>query len=633
MIKITLPDNSIIEVEKSTPAIEVAKRISKRLADEAVAVKINDIVSDLTTPLESDSRIKFLTFDDPEGKEVYWHSSSHLMAHAILSLYPEAKFGVGPAIEDGFYYDVDINTKLSPEDLAEIEKKMYELSKEDKQFVREVVPKEKALEFFKKRNDPYKVEIISNLDETITFYTEGDFTDLCRGPHVPSTGKLRYFKLLGTSGAYWRGDSKNKMLQRVYGISFPNKKLLDDYLKRLEEAKLRDHRRLGRELDLFIFNEISPGAPFWLPNGMIIFRELEKFIREQLDRDGYLEISTPILVKKDLWEQSGHWEHYKQNMFILEVENEIYSLKPMNCPESTFVYKHRIRSYRDLPLRYSEIGRLHRNELSGALGGMFRVRQITMDDAHIYCRPDQILQEINSLIQLIKRIYGLFGFEMAFKLSTKPDDAMGDPELWRVAEVALKQALEQNKIQFGIKEKDGAFYGPKIDIQIKDAIGREWQVATIQLDFVMLPERFDLSYIDADGKQKRPVAIHRAIFGSFERFIGILTEHYAGAFPTWLSPIQAIVLPITDEFNDYSASIVNTLKSQGVRADIDNRNEKISYKIREWETKKVPYMLVVGKKEKETGTVSIRKHREGDKGTRSIGEFMQQIKKEILEKI
>ncbi|MGB9591677.1 MAG: TGS domain-containing protein, partial [Candidatus Kryptoniota bacterium] len=338
MIKITLPDNSTIEIEKSTAAIEVAKRINIKLAEDAVAVKIDDRVSDLTTPLESDCKIRFLTFDDPEGREVYWHSSSHLMAHAILSIYPEAKFGVGPAIEDGFYYDVDINTKLTQEDLLAIEKKMYEIAKEDRKFVREVVTKEAALEFFRKRNDPYKVEIISNLNETITFYTEGDFTDLCRGPHVPSTGKLRYFKLLGTSGAYWRGDSKNKMLQRVYGISFPNKKLLDEYLQRLEEAKLRDHRRLGKELDLFVFNEISPGAPFWLPNGMIIFRELERFIREQLDRDGYLEISTPILVKKDLWEQSGHWEHYKQNMFILEVENEIYSLKPMNCPESTIVY-------------------------------------------------------------------------------------------------------------------------------------------------------------------------------------------------------------------------------------------------------------------------------------------------------
>jgi len=450
---------------------------------------------------------------------------------------------------------------------------------------------------------------------------------------VPSAGKLRYFKLLGTSGAYWRGDSKNKMLQRVYGVSFPKKKMLDDHLKMLEEAKLRDHRRLGRELELFVFHDVAPGAPFWLPKGMIIFRELEKFIREELDKRNYLEISTPMLVKKDLWEQSGHWGHYKENMFILDVEEDTYSLKPMNCPESSYVYKFKTRSYRDLPLRFSEIGRLHRNEISGALGGMFRVRQITMDDAHIYCRPDQILQEINDLIGLVKYVYGLFKFEVSFKLSTKPDDGMGDPKLWEQAETSLKQALEQNGIKYGVKEKDGAFYGPKIDIQIKDAIGRDWQVATIQLDFVMLPERFDLAYIDADGQSRRPVAIHRAIFGSFERFVGILTEHYAGAFPTWLSPVQAVIIPVTDSFLEYGNSVLRSLAKESVRVELDARNEKIGYKIREWETKKVPYMLIVGQKEKDAGTVSIRKHREGDKGGKQIHEFTFDIRKEILEKI
>jgi threonyl-tRNA synthetase len=633
MVNVKLPDNSIIEVEQSTPAVEVAKRISRSLAEEALAVKVDGKISDLSTPITKDCEIRFFTFDDPEGREVYWHSSSHLMAHAILSIFPEAKFGVGPAIEEGFYYDIDIDKTLTPADLELIEKKMREIAEQNNPFVRKVMEKENALKFFKEKKDPYKVEIISALDETISFYSEGDFTDLCRGPHVPSAGKLKYFKLLGTSGAYWRGDSKNKMLQRVYGVSFPKKKMLEDHLKMLEEAKLRDHRRLGRELELFVFHDVAPGAPFWLPKGMIIFRELEKFIREELDKRNYLEISTPMLVKKDLWEQSGHWGHYKQNMFVLEVEKEIYSLKPMNCPESSYAFKFKTRSYRDLPLRFSELGRLHRNEISGALGGMFRVRQITMDDAHIYCRPDQILEEIADIIGLVKYVYGLFKFEVSFKLSTKPDDAMGDPKLWEQAEAALKQALEQNKIKYGVKEKDGAFYGPKIDIQIKDAIGRDWQVATIQLDYVMLPEKFDLTYIDADGQAKRPVLIHRAIFGSFERFVGILTEHFAGAFPTWLSPVQAAVIPITDNFLEYGKSVVNALVKENVRVELDDRNEKIGYKIREWETKKVPYMLIVGQKEKDSGMVAVRKHREGDKGAMPINEFVSEIKKEILEKI
>ncbi len=632
MPKITLPNKSVIEVEPSTPAVEVAKKISRSLAEDALAVKINGKVSDLTAPITGDCDIQFLTFDDPEGREVYWHSSSHLMAHAIQALFPEAKFGVGPAIEDGFYYDIDINKTLTPADLESIENKMHEIADHNDPFVRKVVQKDDALKFFNEKKDQYKLEIIGGLDETITFYSEGEFTDLCRGPHVPSAGKLKYFKLLGTSGAYWRGDSKNKMLQRVYGVSFPKKKMLEDHLKMIEEAKLRDHRRLGRELELFVFHDVAPGAPFWLPKGMIIFRELEKFIRAELDKLNYDEISTPMLVKKDLWEQSGHWGHYQENMFILKVEEDIYSLKPMNCPESTYVYRHKVRSYRDLPLRYSEIGRLHRNEISGALGGMFRVRQITMDDAHIYCRPDQILGEINDLIGLIRRVYGMFKFEVAFKLSTRPDEAMGDPRLWDEAEAGLRQALEQNGIKYGVKEKDGAFYGPKIDIQIKDALGREWQVATIQLDFVMLPERFDLNYIDVDGQAKRPVAIHRAVFGSFERFVGILTEHFAGAFPTWLSPVQVAVLPITDSFNEYAKSVVDALKSRSVRAELDDRNEKVGYKIREWETKKVPYMLIVGQKEKDAGSVSVRKHHEGDKGAQPLPQFIENITKEIVEK-
>ncbi len=630
-IKVKLPDGSVLEVAKGTTPLQIAEMLSKRLFKEAVAAKVDGIVIDLTRPLEGDCELKILTFDDPEGREVFWHSSAHLMAHAIEELFPGAKFGVGPPIEDGFYYDVDVDRPLTPEDLKKIEEKMVELAQRDEPYVRRVVTKEEALEFFKKKGDPYKVEIIEQIEDgdTITFYSEGSFTDLCRGPHLPSTGKIKYVKLLNVAGAYWRGDPKNKMLQRVYGVAYPKKELLEEHLRRLEEAKKRDHRRLGKELELFVFHDIAPGSPFWLPKGMIIFRELEKFIREELDKRGYEEISTPILVKKDLWERSGHWEHYKENMFVLEVENEIYSLKPMNCPESTYVYKMKTRSYKDLPLRLAEIGRLHRNEISGALGGMFRVRQITMDDAHIYCRPDQILNEINELIDFINYVYGIFKFEPAYYLSTKPDNAMGDPVLWEQAEKALKMALEQNGIKYGLKDKEGAFYGPKIDVQIKDALGRDWQVATIQLDFVMLPERFDLTYIDADGQPKRPVAIHRAIFGSFERFVGILTEHFAGNFPLWLAPVQVAVLPITDAQNDYAAEIYQKLREMKIRAEVDLRNEKITYKIREAETKKIPYMLVIGEREKINRNVSVRRHGKGDLGVFDLESFISRIKFEI----
>ncbi len=633
-IRVKLPDNSVLEVDKGTTPLQIAEILSKRLAKDAIAAKVNGVVIDLTRPLEEDCELQILTFDDPEGKEVFWHSSAHLMAHAIEELFPGAKFGVGPPIEDGFYYDVDVDKPLTVEDLVKIEEKMKELAQKDEPYVRKVVTKEEALEFFKKKGDPYKVEIIEQIDDSdvITLYSEGSFTDLCRGPHLPSTGKIKYVKLLNIAGAYWRGDARNKMLQRVYGVAYPKKELLDEHLRRLEEAKKRDHRRLGKELELFVFHDIAPGAPFWLPKGMIIFRELEKFIREELDKRGYEEISTPILVKKDLWERSGHWEHYKENMFVLEVENEIYSLKPMNCPESTYVYKMRTRSYRDLPLRLAEIGRLHRNEISGALGGMFRVRQITMDDAHIYCRPDQILSEINELIDFVNYVYGIFKFQPAYYLSTKPDGAMGDPELWEHAEQALRMALEQNGIKYGLKEKEGAFYGPKIDVQIKDALGRDWQVATIQLDFVMLPERFDLTYIDVDGQPKRPVAIHRAIFGSFERFVGILTEHFAGNFPVWLAPVQVAVLPITDAQNDYAKTVWEKLKQQQIRAELDSRNEKITYKIREAETKKIPYMLIVGEKERASGTISVRRHGKGDLGVFDLESFISKIKFEIESK-
>lgn len=633
-INITFPDGTKKTVKRGITGKEIAAEISQGLLRDALAIQVNDEIWDLSRNLQKDASVKILKWTDRGGKEAFWHSSAHLMAEAIESIFPGAKFGVGPSIDEGFYYDVDLGSHtLSPEDLQVIETKMYELAKHDSPYIREEKTWEEAVDYFRKKNDPYKLELLEELKgQLITFYHHGNFTDLCSGPHIPSTGKLKAIKLLSVAGAYWRGNEKNKMLQRIYGISFPSQKELDEYLFRIEEAKKRDHRKLGKELDLFVFHDVAPGAPFWLPKGMIIFRELEKFLREELDKNGYQEINTPILVKKDLWEQSGHWSYYRENMFIFDMEDTTYSLKPMNCPESTFVYKHKIRSYKDLPLRYSEIGRLHRNEISGALGGMFRVRQITMDDAHIYCRPDQILEEINSLIKLVNRIYSIFGLRPSYNLSTKPDGAMGDPGLWEEAEKSLKYSLEQNKIPYTLKPKDGAFYGPKIDIQIEDTLGREWQIATIQLDFVMLPERFNLEYITDDGQRKRPVAIHRAIFGSFERFMGIITEHFAGAFPLWLSPVQIVVLPITDKQKEYSHHVYETLKEASIRVEMDDRNEKINYKIREWETKKIPYMLIIGEKEKTDHSVSVRQHKIGDSGVQKLDEFVSRIIKEIKDK-
>jgi len=634
-INISFPDGSKKQFDRGISGGEIAKSISSGLAREALCLEVDDEVWDLSRLIEQDTSVKILKWQDVGGKEAYWHSSAHLMAEAIEALFPGTKFGIGPAIEQGFYYDIDINEHtLSPDDLAKIEEKMIELSKRDVPFIREEKSWEEAVAFYTKKKDSYKLELLDELKgKTITLYHHGNFTDLCSGPHIPSTSRIKAIKLLSVAGAYWRGSEKNKMLQRIYGITFPSQKELDEYIFRIEEAKRRDHRKLGKELELFVFHDIAPGAPFWLPKGMIIFRELEKFLREELDHNGYQEINTPILVKKDLWEQSGHWAHYRENMFLVESDETTYALKPMNCPESTYVYRNKIRSYKDLPLRYSEIGRLHRNEISGALGGMFRVRQITMDDAHIYCRPDQILSEVNSLIDLVARFYSIFGLKPIYNLSTRPDEAMGDIKLWEQAEESLKKALESKNITYNLKPKDGAFYGPKIDVLIEDAIGREWQIATIQLDFVMLPERFELEYIAEDGSRQRPVAIHRAIFGSFERFVGIITEHFAGSFPTWLSPVQAVILPITDAFNNYAQQVFHALKNAKVRVELDFRNEKVGFKIREWELKKVPYMLVVGEKEKSNHTVSIRQHKKGDIGAKPLNDFIQKIVKEISEKL
>ena len=558
---------------------------------------------------EEDRHLKLAGEADcvPEPLPTLRHSTAHLMAQAVKQLFPEVKVTIGPAIEDGFYYDFAKPAPFTPEDLERIEGRMRELAKADEAFVRTEMPRDEAVRFFEERGEPFKVEIIRGIDApTVSLYKQGDFIDLCRGPHVASTGEIRTFKLLSSSAAYWRGNEKNPMLQRIYGTAWLTQDELDQYLWRLEEAKKRDHRKLGRELDLFDFYDVAPGAAFWLPGGMVLVRELEKFAREYLDARGYQEISTPMLVNKKLWEQSGHWEHYEANMFKLEIEDEVFSLKPMNCPESTFVYRRALRSYRDLPLRYSEMGRCHRNERSGVLSGLVRVRQFTQDDAHIYCRPEQLQDEITALLQLVGEWYKTFTLQATFKLSTRPEKKLGTEEQWDSAERALHEALKANGLAYELKPGDGAFYGPKIDIDVHDVLGRPWQLATVQVDLTMLPERFQCEYIDSDGQPKRPVVIHRAIFGSYERFIAILTEHFAGAFPTWLAPVQARVLPISEKHGEYAKSVHARLRGAGIRAGLDDRNEKLGYRIREAQMHKVPYTLVVGEREAQQGTASVR---------------------------
>jgi threonyl-tRNA synthetase len=552
------------------------------------------------------------------------------MAQAVRRLFPEVKVAIGPAIEDGFYYDFARAEPFAPEDLPRIEAAMREIAAADLPFERTEMSRAEAIQFFRERGEPYKVEILESIAaERVSLYRQGDFIDLCRGPHVASTGQIRVFKLLSTSGAYWRGDEKKPMLWRIYGTAWLSQEDLDRYLWRLEEARKRDHRKLGRELDLFDFYDISPGAAFWLPHGMTLVRELERFAREELDARGYQEIATPLLVNKRLWEQSGHWELYGDNMFKVEVEEETFSLKPMNCPESTYVYRRALRSYRDLPLRLSEMGRCHRNERSGTLTGLVRVRQFTQDDGHVYCRPDQIQAEITAMLALVRDWYATFDLKPSFKLSTRPERSLGTQEQWDQAEAALYQSLAANALDYKLNPGDGAFYGPKIDIDVEDVLGRPWQIATIQVDLTMLPERFQLEYIDADGQPKRPVAIHRAIFGSYERFIGILTEHFAGAFPTWLAPVQARVIPISEKHAAYARSVHERLRAARLRAELDDRNEKLGYRIRDAQLRKVPYMLVVGEREAQSGTVSLR-HRTGeDLGAQPLERVVADLLREI----
>ncbi len=637
-IKITFPDGAVKEFDSGITGYQIAQSISNRLADEVLAVKFNDTIKDLHRPITEDGNVKFLTFDDIEGKEVYWHSSSHLMAHAVQDIFPEAKFGVGPAIDAGFYYDIDINTQLSEDHLKLIEDKMIALSKSDSKFEREELSQQDAIEYFKKKGDQYKVELLSEMDESkekISIYKEGSFTDLCRGPHLPNPGKIKFVKLLNISGSYWRGDEKNKQLQRIYGITFPKKKMLDDYLFMLEEAKKRDHRKLGKALDLFsVHEEAGAGLIYWHPKGSRIRLEVEDFWRKAHLENGYELLYSPHMGKSWLWETSGHLGFYKDSMYAgMKVDDQDYYIKPMNCPFHIMIYKTHLRSYRDLPLRWAELGTVYRYEKSGALHGLLRVRGFTQDDAHIFCTDDQMESEIIEVIRFAKYVLGSFGFtEMNYYLSTMPEKAVGEAELWHKAEDSLKKALEKENLSYEVDEGGGAFYGPKIDIKIKDALGREWQLSTIQFDF-NLPERFGMTYIGEDGKEHRPFMVHRALLGSIERFFGILIEHYAGEFPLWLAPIQVAIIPVSQNFIDYANSLALDLRKAGIRYEVDERNEKIGYKIRDWEMRKVSYMLIVGEKEKESGAVSVRKHKEGDQGSLALSDFIDKIASEIKNKV
>jgi threonyl-tRNA synthetase len=637
-IKITFPDKSEKEFDKGISALKIAESVSSRLAQNALAVEVDSVVRDLSSNIEKDSSIKFLTFNDEKGKEVYWHSTSHLMAHAIQEIYPEAKFGVGPAIENGFYYDIDINSQLAEADLKVIEDKMSELIHHDSPFVRKDLTKDAAIDFFKKKGDNYKLEILSEIDENsqgISLYKEGTFTDLCRGPHLPSAGKIKYFKLLHISGSYWRGDEHNKQLQRVYGISFPKKKMLDDYLVFLEEAKKRDHRKLGKQLDLYsIHEEAGTGLIYWHPKGSRIRLEIENFWTEAHLQNGYEILYSPHMGKSWLWETSGHLGFYKESMYSeMKIDEQDYFIKPMNCPFHIMIYKSNLRSYRELPLRWAELGTVYRYEKSGVLHGLLRVRGFTQDDAHIFCTHEQIEDEIVDVIRFARMMWNSFGFEeLKYYLSTKPEKAVGDVALWEKAVNSLKSALEKENLDYELDEGGGAFYGPKIDIKIKDVLRREWQMSTIQFDFNM-PERFDMKYIGEDGREHRPFMVHRALLGSIERFFGLLIEHYGGDFPVWLAPVQVAVIPISQHFIEYAQKVYVELKSKDIRVNFDERNEKIGYKIRDWETNKVPYMIIIGEKEMNAQTISVRKHKVGNQGNMLISEFINKISDEIKNKI
>lgn len=632
-VKIILPDGSAKEYAAGTTLGEAVKQLSNSLAKKVLAANVNGELTDLREELVDGSEVAFLTFEEDGGKHTLRHTASHILAQAVKRLWPEAKLAIGPAIDKGFYYDIDMEHTLTPEDLGKIEKEMSRIVKENLPITKSVMPRQEAIDFFKAKNEDYKVELIQDLpeDAVISCYSQGDFIDLCAGPHVASTGKVKAFKLQSIAGAYWRGDEKNKMLQRIYGTAFEKKEELDAYLHLLEEAAKRDHRKLGKELGLFVIKEEGPGFPFFLPKGMALRNELENFWREVHHDFDYEEIRTPIILSKHLWETSGHWDHYRENMYTTIIDDEEYAIKPMNCPGGILVYQNEMHSYRDFPLRYAELGLVHRHELSGALHGLFRVRAFTQDDAHVFMLPDQMQTELMKVIELFDRIYSQFGLKYHVELSTKPDNAMGDDAIWEAATEALRNAIEAKGIPYVINPGDGAFYGPKLDYHIEDSLGRTWQCGTIQLD-MNLPERFQIEYIGEDGQKHRPIMIHRACFGSMERFIGILTEHYAGAFPTWMAPVQVKILPISEKHVEYAKELAKQMHRDYVRVEVDDRSEKISYKIRQAQMAKVPYMLVVGDKEVEEGTVNVRKHGGDELGSVPFEEFFNSIKIEIKER-
>ena len=632
-VKIILPDGSAKEYAAGTTLGEAVKKLSNSLAKKVLAANVNGELTDLREELVDGSEVAFLTFEEDGGKHTLRHTASHVMAQAVKRLWPEAKLAIGPAIDKGFYYDIDMEHTLTPEDLTKIEKEMSRIVKENLPITKSVMSRQEAIEFFKSKNEDYKVELIEDLpeDAVISCYAQGDFIDLCAGPHVASTGKVKAFKLQSIAGAYWRGDEKNKMLQRIYGTAFEKKEELDAYLHMLEEAAKRDHRKLGKELGLFVIKEEGPGFPFFLPKGMALRNELENFWREVHHDFEYDEIRTPIILNKHLWETSGHWDHYRENMYTTIIDDEEYAIKPMNCPGGILVYQNEMHSYRDLPLRYAELGLVHRHELSGALHGLFRVRAFTQDDAHVFMLPEQMQSELMKVIELFDRIYSQFGLKYHVELSTKPDNAMGDDAIWEAATEALRNAIEAKGIDYVINPGDGAFYGPKLDYHIEDSLGRTWQCGTIQLD-MNLPERFNVEYIGEDGQKHRTIMIHRACFGSMERFIGILTEHYAGAFPTWMAPVQVKVLPISEKHVEYANQLAKQMRHDYVRVEVDDRNEKIGYKIRQAQMEKVPYMLVVGDKEMEDNSVNVRKHGDDELGTVPFDEFFNSIKIEIKER-
>ena len=633
-MKITLKDGSVKEYERSMSVLDIAKDISEGLARAATCAKIDGDIVDLRTDVSKDCELELLTFDSEDGRGAFWHTTSHIMAQAIKRLYPETKLAIGPSIDNGFYYDLDRETPFVAEDLEKIEAEMKKIVKEALPIERFTKTREEAIAYFKENNEPYKVELVEDLPEgeEISFYKQGEFVDLCAGPHLMSTKAVKAFKLTSLAGAYWRGSEKNKMLTRIYGISYPKKADLEEYLHMMEEAKKRDHRKLGRELGLFMMCDEGPGFPFFLPKGMVLKKTLLDYWRELHKENGYVEVSTPIILSRHLWENSGHWDHYKDNMYTTMIDEEDYAVKPMNCPGGMLVYKSEPRSYKDLPLRMGELGLVHRHEKSGALHGLFRVRCFTQDDAHIFMTPEQIRDEIKGVARLIDEIYSLFGFKYHVELSTRPENSMGSDEDWEMATEGLRGALDDLGLDYMVNEGDGAFYGPKIDFHLEDSIGRTWQCGTIQLDMQM-PQRFDLEYTGADGEKHRPIMIHRVAFGSIERFIGILIEHFAGAFPTWLAPVQVKVLPISEKHLEYGKKVLAQLEEAGIRAELDERAEKIGYKIREAQMNKIPYMLVVGAKEEEQNLVSVRSRFAGDEGQKDIASFIDAIKEEIQAKV